>query len=243
VPGGTLYFAVPTMWSRLTDEDLRVLGEARLLVSGSAALPVPVFERVEALSGHRPAERYGLTETLITTAARADAERRPGCVGPPLAGVDLRLDGVEDGIGEVVVAGPTLFTGYLNRPSPFESDGSFRTGDLAMLEPDGQLRIVGRKATDLIKTGGYKVGAGEVESALLAHPAVSECAVLGEPDDDLGERIVAWVVARSPVSEDALADHVAATLAPHKRPRSVRFVDALPRNPMGKVQKQLLARG
>ncbi len=238
VDDGTLYFAVPTMWSRVADP--AAFAPARLLVSGSAALPVPVFERIAAASGHRVAERYGLTETLINTAARAGGERRPGCVGPPLPGVDLRLVEEDQGIGEVHVRGPNVFSGYLGRPSPLTADGWFPTGDLASLDADGQVRLVGRKATDLIKSGGYKIGAGEVENALLGHPAVAEVAVLGEPDDDLGERVVAYVVAAAPVTEAALADHVARTLAPHKRPRTVRFVDTLPRNPMGKVQKALL---
>ena len=121
-------------------------------------------------------------------------------------------------------------------------DGWFRTGDLATRGPDGWVRIVGRRATDLIKTGGYKVGAGEVEAALLEHAAVAEAAVTGAPDDRLGERIVAWVVLRSgaAATPSELEDHVAALLAPHKRPREVRFLKALPRNEMGKVRKSEL---
>src|SRR5690606_25825752 len=121
--------------------------------------------------------------------------------------------------------------------------GWFRTGDMATRDPDGYVRIVGRKATDIIKSGGYKIGAGEIENALLEHPGVAEAAVTGEPDDDLGERIVAWIVpapgAERP-SEQELADHVAKQLTPHKRPRVVRFRDALPRNDMGKLMKKAL---
>jgi malonyl-CoA/methylmalonyl-CoA synthetase len=136
--------------------------------------------------------------------------------------------------------------GYLNRPDATAAalrDGWFITGDLATRAPDGYLRLVGRRATDLIKTGGYKVGAGEVEGALLEHPAVAEAAVTAAPDDDLGERIVAWVVpadAAQPPEARELADHVAGLLTPHKRPREVRFLDALPRNAMGKVVKTQL---
>jgi malonyl-CoA/methylmalonyl-CoA synthetase len=121
--------------------------------------------------------------------------------------------------------------------------GWFRTGDLATRAPDGYIRIVGRRATDLIKSGGFKIGAGEIEGALLEHPAVQEVAVTGEPDSDLGERIVAWVVPSGGTrpAADELAGHVADLLTPHKRPREVRFLDALPRNEMGKVQKQRLA--
>jgi malonyl-CoA/methylmalonyl-CoA synthetase len=153
------------------------------------------------------------------------------------------LDTADDEtIGEVAVRGPNLFTGYLNRPDATEEamrDGWFVTGDLGTLSEDGYLRLVGRRSTDLIKTGGYKVGAGEVEGALLEHPAVAEAAVTGEPDDDLGEKIIAWVVVADgeSASADVLTDHVAQLLTPHKRPRDVRFLDELPRNAMGKVVK------
>ncbi|MCK9900892.1 acyl-CoA synthetase [Parafrankia colletiae] len=241
VPGGTLYFAVPTMWSRVPAPE--AFASARLLVSGSAALPVPVFDRFVAQAGQRVAERYGLTETLINTAARADGDRRPGVVGAPLRGVEVRVTGAEE-FGPVEVRGPNVFTGYLGNPAAtavaLAPDGWFATGDLGVFEPDGQLRIVGRQSTDLIKSGGYKIGAGEIENALLAHPAVAEAAVIGVPDDDLGQRIVAVVVTRDTVEAADLIDHVASTLAPHKRPREVRFATSLPRNPMGKVQKKLL---
>ncbi|MEX5631519.1 AMP-binding protein [Parafrankia sp. FMc2] len=241
VPGGTLYFAVPTMWSRVPEP--AAFASARLLVSGSAALPVPVFDRFVAQAGQRVAERYGLTETLINTAARADGDRRPGVVGAPLRGVEVRVTGAEE-FGPVEVRGPNVFTGYLGNPvataAALAPDGWFATGDLGVFEPDGQLRIVGRQSTDLIKSGGYKIGAGEIENALLAHPAVAEAAVIGVPDDDLGQRIVAVVVTRDTVEAADLIDHVASTLAPHKRPREIRFATSLPRNPMGKVQKKLL---
>jgi malonyl-CoA/methylmalonyl-CoA synthetase len=261
--GDTMLFGVPTMYHRLAQlaeddpEAARALGRARVLVSGSAGLPAATFERIARATGQRVVERYGLTETIMNTAVRADGERRSGEVGRPLEGVEVvvRLDEADEGgevpedgetIGEIHVRGPNLFLGYLNRPDATAEavrDGWFATGDLATVAPDGYLRIVGRRSTDLIKTGGYKVGAGEVESALLEHPAVSEVAVTAAPDDDLGERIVAWVVpadgSASP-SERELADHVAATLAPHKRPREVRFLGELPRNAMGKVVKQRL---
>jgi malonyl-CoA/methylmalonyl-CoA synthetase len=184
----------------------------------------------------------------MNTAVRASGERRPGTVGPPLDGVDVRLvddAGAEAGggaVGEIEVRGPNLFLGYLNRPDATAEvlrDGWFRTGDMAVRDPDGYLRIVGRRTTDLIKSGGYKIGAGEIENALLEHPGVAEVAVTGQPDDDLGERVVAWVVpAGSPPTAEELADHVARLLAPHKRPRVVHFLDALPRNEMGKVLKR-----
>ncbi len=256
----TMLFGVPTMYRRLADaaEQSRTLaealGRARLLVSGSAALPATEHERLERLTGQRVLERYGLTETLMNTAIHADGERRAGFVGPPLPGVELRLlddDGAAmpapapDTIGEIEVSGPNLFLEYLNRPDATAEvfrGGWFRTGDLATQATDGYVRIVGRRATDLIKSGGYKLGAGEIENALRDHPAVDDAAVTGEPDDELGERVVAWVVLREGASarQQQLADHVSDQLAPHKRPRVVRFVSELPRNELGKVQKQRL---
>src|SRR5581483_11089997 len=163
--GGTLYFGVPTVWSRVVGAPgaARALAGARLLVSGSAPLPAPVFAGIEALTGHRPVERYGMTETLITVSARADGPRRAGYVGRPVAGVRTRLMG-ED--GELQIRGATLFDGYLNRPeataAAYTDDGWFRTGDIATIDADGMHRIVGRASTDLIKSGGFRIGAGEV---------------------------------------------------------------------------------
>ncbi|WP_097867659.1 acyl-CoA synthetase [Streptomyces sp. rh34] len=276
--GGTMLFGVPTMYHRLAevldgpaggsvhgspaDGDGRdalagALAGARLLVSGSAALPVHDHERIAAATGRRVIERYGMTETLMNTGIRADGAPRPGTVGPPLAGVELRL-AEEDGtvlgapgeIGEIQVRGPNLFTGYLNRPdataAAHTADGWFRTGDVGTVDEDGYVTIVGRKATDLIKSGGYKIGAGEIENVLLAHPGVREAAVTGEEDPDLGERVVAWVVAADPGSPppaEELAAHVADQLAPHKRPRTVHYLDALPRNDLGKIMKRSLHAG
>ncbi|GAB2597856.1 acyl-CoA synthetase [Streptomyces capparidis] len=250
--GGSLYFGVPTVWGRVAADPAcaRALKGARLLVSGSAPLPAPVGLALEGLAGQFPVERYGMTETLITVSARADGERRPGTVGLPLPGVRTRVaveeaaGAEEDGVmGELQVQGPTLFTGYLGNPgataASFTDDGWFRTGDMAVIGDDGVHRIVGRASTDLIKSGGYRIGAGEVESALLHHPAVREAAVVGAPHDDLGQQVVAYVVADG-VTERELIDFVARSLSAHKRPRVVRFLDALPRNAMGKPQKKLL---
>ena len=250
--GGSLYFGVPTVWSRVVADPAaaEALKGARLLVSGSAALPVPVFDDLVRLTGHAPVERYGSTESLITLSTRIDGERRPGWVGLPLDGVQTRLvdeDGSpvpHDGetIGRLEVCSPTMFSGYLNRPEAtaevLAEDGWYRTGDVAVIDADGMHRIVGRESVDLIKTGGYRVGAGEIETVLLGHPGVDEVAVVGVPDDDLGQRIVAYVVGSATPSE--LIDFVAQQLSTHKRPREVRIVDSLPRNAMGKVQKKLL---
>ncbi len=249
---GTLYFGVPTVWSRVVADvqAASALSSARLLVSGSAALPVPVFDRLAELTGHAPVERYGSTESLITISTRADGERRPGWVGLPLDGVQTRLrheDGSaapHDGetIGSLQVRTPTMFDGYLNRPDAsaeaFEADGWYRTGDAAVIDDGGMHRIVGRESVDLIKSGGYRIGAGEVETVLLGHPGVAEAAVVGLPDEDLGQRIVAFVVGDA--EPDDLISFVAEQLSAHKRPREVRLVDALPRNAMGKVVKKEL---
>ncbi|MFE6614105.1 acyl-CoA synthetase [Amycolatopsis sp. NPDC057786] len=255
--GATMMFGVPTMYHRIAGEVgenpslAEALSSARLLVSGSAALPVHDHQRITAATGRRVIERYGMTETLMNTSIRADGEHVPGTVGVPLRGVDLRLvdeagEPVEEveTVGEIQVRGPNLFTEYLNRPDATEAafdDGWFRTGDMATRDAAGYVKIVGRKATDLIKSGGYKIGAGEIENALMEHPGVAEVAVTGEPDDDLGERIVAWVVPEGErPAESELADHVSRLLSPHKRPRVVRYLEALPRNDMGKVMKRAL---
>jgi malonyl-CoA/methylmalonyl-CoA synthetase len=254
----TMMFGVPTMYHRLAadaEHDPEVaagMSRARLLVSGSAALPATDHERIAAATGQRVVERYGMTESLMNCAVRAAGDRRPGTVGPPLEGVEVRLindDGTtieasdDETVGEILVRGPNLFLEYLNRPDATTEavrDGWFHTGDVAVRAPDGYVRIVGRRSVDLIKSGGYKIGAGEIENALVEHPGVAEAAVTGEPDPDLGERIVAWIVpakgSRPP--EQELVDHVARLLAPHKRPRVVRYLDQLPRNDMGKVMKR-----
>jgi fatty acid CoA ligase FadD36 len=250
---GSLYFGVPTVWTRLVGEPSAAdaLRSARLLVSGSAALPVPVFHKLTHLTGHAPIERYGASESLITVSTRADGERRPGWVGLPLTGIQTRLvdeDGADvphDGktIGRLNVTGPTLFDGYHNRPDAtaevLDADGWYHTGDVAVIDGDNMHRIVGRESVDLIKSGGFRVGAGEIETVLLGHPDVREAAVIGVPDDDLGQRIVAYVVGDA--DPDTLIAYVAQELSVHKRPREVRMVQGLPRNALGKVLKKELA--
>lgn len=263
-------FAVPTLFARLADEAERPdlppdqrrsfitnLRSARLLVSGSAALSQRDHQRIHQQLGRGVYERYGLTETLINCAIPVTQPPEPGRVGPPLPGVELRL--VDDErrplsvlddqtIGEIAVRGPNVFAGYLHRPDAtaavLDAEGWFYTGDLATQRVDGSIKIVGRRATDLIKSGGFKIGAGEIEALLQEHPAVAEAAVLGAPDPDLGESIVAFLVLRPGAREPTLhelAEWVTAQLAPHKRPRALYFLGELPRTPLGKVQKKLLA--
>ncbi|HET6733943.1 acyl-CoA synthetase [Mycobacterium sp.] len=251
--GGSLYFGVPTVWSRVVEnrDAAQALSGARLLVSGSAPLPVPVFDKLAELTGQAPVERYGSTESLITISTRFDGERRPGWVGLPVAGIETRLVGENgapvphDGetIGRLQVRGPTIFDGYLNQPDAtaeaLDADGWYRTGDVAVIDNGGMHRIVGRESVDLIKSGGFRIGAGEIETALLGHPGVREAAVVGVPDDDLGQRIVAFVVGDA--DPDVLIDFVGQELSAHKRPREVRIVESLPRNALGKVLKKELA--
>jgi malonyl-CoA/methylmalonyl-CoA synthetase len=257
----TMIFGVPTMYKRLGDAAeadpaiARALAGVRLLVSGSAALPASEHRRIERLTGKKIFERYGLTETLMNIGWSVHDDPSPGYVGRPLPGVEIRL--VDDDrrplevsddetIGEILVRGPNVLRGYLNRPDATVEavrDGWFSTGDLATRRIDGVYRIVGRRATDLIKSGGYRIGAGEIESVLLEHPSVAEVAVAGLPDDDLGERVTAWVVSADGMRDaEALVARVADLLGPHKRPREIRFVDSLPRNALGKVMKSELVR-
>jgi malonyl-CoA/methylmalonyl-CoA synthetase len=259
--GATMLFGVPTMYHRIADEleqrpeVVPAFRGLRVIVSGSAALPAAEHQRLDRLIGRPVLERYGLTETMIDLGVRHGEPPQPGYVGRPLPGVEVRLvnddgtpldTGDDSTIGEVVVRGPNVFTGYRNRPDATAAafrDGWFLTGDLATMDASGSFRIVGRRGTDLIKSGGYRIGAGEIESALLEHPAVAEAAVLGVPDDDLGEHVAAWIVPRRPetaVDVVELAAHVGRLLARHKVPREFHVVDALPRNHMGKLIKSEL---
>jgi malonyl-CoA/methylmalonyl-CoA synthetase len=240
----TLFFGVPTMYARLAGSPrLGELGRLRLCVSGSAPLPPAVFDRLGEGSGQRILERYGMTETGMNVSNPHDGERRPGTVGFPLPGVSLRL---APSNGEVQLRGPNVFTGYWGRPdataAAFTDDGWFKTGDIGEHDPDGYLRLVGR-AKDLIITGGLNVYPREVEDVLLEHPAVAEVAVAGLPDPEWGEIVAAWVVpapAAPPPPEAELAAFAADRLARFKCPRRVVFVDALPRNALGKVLRHEL---
>jgi malonyl-CoA/methylmalonyl-CoA synthetase len=257
----TLFFGVPTMYARLAaSARLGELGRLRLCVSGSAPLPPAVFDRLAEGSGQRILERYGMTETGMNVSNPYDGERRPGTVGFPLPGVDLRLAargtggvppttaaGAAPVSGEVHLRGPNVFAGYWRQPeataAAFTADGWFRTGDVGEHDPDGYLRLVGR-ARELIITGGLNVYPREVEDVLLEHPAVAEVAVAGLPDAEWGEVVTAWVVAAPgsdrPAAED-LTGFAADRLARFKCPRRVVYVDALPRNALGKVLRHELS--
>jgi malonyl-CoA/methylmalonyl-CoA synthetase len=261
--GLTLFMAVPTIYRRLiaaweeADLDLRRrmsegCARMRLMVSGSAALPVQTLERWREIGGHTLLERYGMTEMGMALSNPLRGERRPGYVGVPLPGVEVRLVDddaapVEPGTpGEIEVRGANVFAEYWRHPEATAEafrDGWFRTGDVAVVE-DGYFRIVGRKSVDIIKTGGYKVSALEIEETLRTHPDVAECAVVGVDDPDWGERICVAVEPRDKASLtlDGLQGWARERLAPYKLPRDLRLVDALPRNAMGKVTKADVAR-
>ncbi|MDW8363142.1 MAG: AMP-binding protein [Myxococcales bacterium] len=254
-------FAVPTMLHRLGaaasgpngDAIVRALRSARMIVSGSAPLPERDRRRIEALSGRPVVQRYGSTETLIVTAQQPGAAAA-GAVGRPLDGVEVAIldesGRVHDAhslevTGEVVVRGPTSMRGYLGSATPVDADGWLHTGDVGYFGADGELRLIGRRELDVIKSGGFRVGAAEVEASLLEHDAVAEVAVVGLPDEDLGERIVAFVVPtdRSALDAERLLRWASERLARHKRPRELRLVETLPRNAMGKIDKRALRRG
>jgi malonyl-CoA/methylmalonyl-CoA synthetase len=243
----TLFFGVPTVYVRLLELDDEVArragGRMRLFVCGSAPLPAPVFEAFRAKFGHAILERYGMTETLMTISNPYDGERRPGTVGRPLPGVEVRIVGPdgrdlpEGETGQLLVRGPAVFGGYWRQRGATAAalvDGWFRTGDLGERAVDGYVTLRGR-ASDLIISGGFNVYPREIEEVLLEQPRVREAAVLGVPDARRGEVPVACFAGEAdPAALDAACRRL---LASFKVPRSFVRVDALPRNVMGKVDK------
>jgi malonyl-CoA/methylmalonyl-CoA synthetase len=255
----TVFMAVPTIYIKLIDA-LESLSESeraqaiagfasmRLMVSGSAALPATVHEDWFSLTGQKLLERYGMTEIGMALSNPYDGERRPGAVGQPLPGVEIRLRSdqgsvveVEDEPGEIQVRGPNVFLEYWNRAEATRDsiqDGWFCTGDIAVRE-GGYYRIMGRSSVDIIKSGGYKLSALEIEAALLDHPAIRECAVVGLPDATWGETVAAAVVLQNDRTLDfeSLRSWCGDRLSPYKIPRQLLVVEHLPRNAMGKVTK------
>jgi len=219
----------------------------RLMVSGSAALPVSTLERWREISGHTLLERYGMTETGMILSNPLEGERRPGSVGNPLPRVVVRL--VDESAkpvplgqpGEIEVRGPAVFTEYWGKPEATAAafrGGWFRTGDVAVFENGGH-RILGRNSVDIIKTGGYKVSAIEIEEVLRTHPEIAECAVVGIEDAEWGERVCVAVElkGKGELTIAMLEKWAKELLAPYKVPRALTCVAALPRNAMGKVVK------
>ena len=257
----TLFMAVPTTYAKLIAawesaslarraELTRACAGLRLMVSGSAALPVNILQRWKEISGHTLLERYGMTEIGMALSNPLRGERVSGSVGIPLPGVEVQLVGddanpVPSGTpGEVEVRGPNVFAEYwgqLDATRDAFRDGWFRTGDTAVVE-GSVYRILGRTNVDILKTGGHKVSALEIEEVLRKHPAVAECAVVGVPDPEWGERVAAAVVLHDGVALDlsSLRAWAKESLAPHKLPSRLLVLEALPRNAMGKVMKPAL---
>lgn len=260
--GGSIFMGVPTMYAMLLEHlerhpsDASTLRSARLYTAGSAALSARDFERFEALTGHRILERYGMSETLITLSnpyRPGDGERKPGCVGRAVPGCRVRIVDdagreVEDGhTGEIEVQSNGIMREYWGAPEATAAafrDGWFRTGDVAERDADGDVRIVGRRSVDVIKSGGFKISAREIEDCIAAHPGVKEVAVIGLPDPKWGQRITAAVVAVDGAIDDdgrglllELAGFVSQRLAEFKKPRALISMQRIPRNALGKVQK------
>ncbi len=269
LPRATVFMGVPTLYVRLlaerglTEDACR---NVRLFISGSAPLLIDTFDEFRRRSGHTILERYGMSETVMLTSNpydAADGERRGGTVGFPLPGVGLRVrgdggQGVQGGesdtecavgevgeVGGIEVRGPNVFRGYWRMPEKtkqeFSADGWFRTGDVGFVDARGYVTIVGR-SKDLIISGGYNVYPAEIESVLNELPGVAESAVIGVPHDDFGEAVVAVVVARpgAALDADAMTRALKAKIANFKVPKSIFVVAELPRNAMGKVQKNVL---
>jgi malonyl-CoA/methylmalonyl-CoA synthetase len=256
----SLFMAVPTIYVKLiqaleaatpADRAAVVAGfqRMRLMVSGSAALPASVHEQWTALTGQKLLERYGMTEIGMAISNPLRGERRPGAVGQALPGVEIRLKAengdvitAEDTPGEIQVRGSNVFTEYWGKPAAtaesFEAGGWYRTGDMAVLET-GYYRIMGRLSVDIIKSGGYKLSALEIEAALLEHPHIAEVAVLGLPDDTWGEAVSAAVVTKNgaELALPALREWCKSRLSVYKVPQRLVVVKELPRNAMGKVTK------
>ena len=262
--GATIFMGVPTMYAKIVEAFGRdpglaePMGGARLYTSGSAALSVNVFRAFEKATGHRILERYGMSETLLTLSNPYEPaeNRRAGTVGKPVPGCEVRVvdeqgEEVAPGeVGQIVVRGASLMKGYWRQPEKTAEsfvDGWFQTGDVAQVDAEGHVAIVGRASVDIIKSGGYKISAREIEEVLERHPSVREIAIFGVPDDVWGERITAAVVPSEPVEAvdpDALQAELAAYgrehLADYKQVREVRVLEAIPRNALGKVQKHRL---
>ncbi len=259
--GGTIFMGVPTMYSYLVkalDKEptrAQAMRGARLYTSGSAALSADLFEAFEAHTGHRILERYGMSETLLTVSNPYEpARRKPGTIGFAVSSgevvvVDEEGQKTPPGqVGEIRMRGQSLMQGYWRAPEKTQAamkDGWFCTGDAARYDEDGYIVHVGRGSVDILKCGGYKISAREIEEAIARHPLVDEVAVLGVPDDEWGQRIVAALVLLEGGEEvgdwmEELRVFLVDALADYKRPRGVLLLEKLPRNALGKIQKHLI---
>ena len=249
----TIYFKLISHWETMNVAEQvqmkQTLSTFRLMVCGSAALPVSVLEKWQTISGHRLLERYGMTEIGMGLSNPYHGERKAGYVGLPLEGVQVRLCDDENRLvngepGEIQMKGDNVFREYWRRPeettSSFTPDGWFRTGDIAEVDPDGYYKILGRKSQDIIKSGGYKISALEIEEVLRQHPQVKDASVVGLPDDEWGEIIAAALVTGDAIDERTLSDWLRERLSKYKVPRRLLVVSDFPRNAMGKVVKNEL---
>ncbi|MES0881475.1 malonate--CoA ligase [Roseibium sp. SCP14] len=255
LPLATAMMGVPTFYTRLLDDDRftrDLSAHMRLFVSGSAPLLAETHVQFEERTGHRILERYGMTETNMNTSNPYDGERRPGTVGFPLPGVEVKITNPESGktlpdgeVGQIEVRGPNVFKGYWQMPektaAELRADGFFITGDLGKIDEDGYIHIVGRNK-DLIISGGYNIYPKEIELVLDDQPGVLESAVIGVPHPDFGETVLGVVVPEKGGKPDLeeIQDAVKTSLARFKHPRKLILLDELPRNTMGKVQKNIL---
>lgn len=249
----TIYFKLVAHWEALPETEQQALTDTmrafRLMVSGSAALPVTVMEKWERVSGHTLLERYGMTEIGMAISNPYRGKRVPGHIGQPLPGVGVRLvdeqdELVDEGLpGEIQVKGTTVFREYWQRQQAtqdaFTADGWFRTGDVAVID-EGSYKILGRSSIDIIKSGGYKLSALEIEEVLRTHPAIGDCGVIGLPDEEWGEIVGAVLVTTDTIDLAELNRWMRTQMAPYKVPRHYRIVAELPRNAMGKVTKNEL---
>lgn len=249
----TIYFKLIAYWESLSADEKEALRvgfqKFRLMVSGSAALPVSVMEKWENITGIRLLERYGMTEIGMGLSNPYHGERRAGFVGIPLPGVDMRLvDEAENVVplgepGEIQIKGATVFKEYWQRPNAteeaFTKDGWFKTGDIAVLEKNSY-KILGRSSVDIIKSGGYKLSALEIEEILREHPAIADCSVVGVPDEEWGELVCAVLILQNDLTTEALTSWMRERLPGYKIPRKYQIVSELPRNAMGKVTKKEL---
>ncbi|CAH9088552.1 unnamed protein product [Cuscuta europaea] len=267
----TVFTGVPTMYTRLIqgyeamDSKLQTASASaarhlRLMMCGSSALPIPVMQQWETITGHCLLERYGMTEFVMSISNPIRGKRKGGTVGMPFTHVEAKIlsDDDSSGVGELCIKSPSLFKGYWKLPEvtkeSFTNDGFFKTGDAARVDEDGYYVILGRTNADIMKVGGYKLSALEIEAVLLEHPAISECCVLGLPDKDYGEIVCAIVVldsnlkqkceveSKTALSLQELRDWAKEKLAPYKIPSLLHVWDSLPRNAMGKVNKKELKR-
>lgn len=245
----TIYFKLISHFESLDDAQKKTLSESlskfRLMVSGSAALPVSVMEKWQTISGHFLLERYGMTEIGMAISNPLHGKRKAGYIGMPLPGVEVRICDENDKEikgqpGEIQIKGSSVFKEYWVKAEAtrksFTADGWFKTGDIAVVE-DGYFRILGRDSVDIIKSGGYKISALEIEEILRTHPEIKDCAVVGVPDEEWGELVGAAVIADSGLDVKALNAWMREKMPAYKTPRHYRILSELPRNAMGKVTK------